>query len=56
MRHLQNGSFEKCLILYQFVNIFHPEPRNFDQTDTRFLNTGISQIIFDTRISRFMIA
>ncbi len=35
----KNRSLEKCLILYQFINIklFYPEGRNFDQTDMRFL-------------------
>ncbi len=44
MRHLENRSLEKCLILYQLVNLklFHPEWRNFDITDTRFFDTGIS--------------
>jgi hypothetical protein len=52
MRHLEIRLLEKCLISYQFVNLklFHPEQRNFDQTDTRFLDTGISQMIFDTNI------
>jgi hypothetical protein len=42
MRHLENRLLEKCLVSYWFVNIelFHPEWRNFDQNDTRFLNTA----------------
>ncbi len=41
MRHLRNRSLEKCLLSYWFVNIklFHPEWRNFDRIDTRFLDT-----------------
>ncbi len=58
MRHLDNRLLEKCLVLYQFINLklFHPERRNFDGTDVRFLDTGISQMIFDTEILRFTIA
>ncbi len=43
MRHLENRLLEKC----QFLNLklFHPGRRNFDQTDTRFLNTSISWMI-----------
>ncbi len=41
MRHLENRSLEKCLILYQLVNLklFHPEQRNVDQNYMRFLDT-----------------
>jgi hypothetical protein len=41
MRHLENSPLKKFLVLYWFVNlkVFHPECRNFDQTDTIFLNT-----------------
>jgi hypothetical protein len=58
MRHLKNRSLEKCIILYQFVNLklFHPEQRNFDRTSMRFLDTGISRIIFNTDILRFEMA
>ncbi len=58
MRHLENRLLEKCLVSYQFINLrlFHPEWRNFDQTDKRFLDTGISQTIFDAGILRFEIA
>jgi len=40
MRHLKNRSLEKCLGYYWFVNLelFHPEQRNFDQNDMRFLD------------------
>ncbi len=57
MRHLENRSLEKCLVLYWFVNLelFHPEWRNFDQTNTRFLDTSISWMIFNTEILRFEI-
>jgi hypothetical protein len=56
MRHCKNRSLEKR-ISYQFINLelFHPEWRKFDQTDTRFLDTDISQTSFDTKISRFEI-
>jgi hypothetical protein len=52
MRHLKNRSLEKCLLSYQFINLklFHPERRNFDQNDLRFLDTG-EKILF----SRFEI-
>ncbi len=55
MRHLKNRSLEKCLVSYRFINfkLFHPEQRNFDRTDMRFLDTCISRMIFDTEISRF---
>ena len=58
MRHLENRSLEKYLISYQFVNLelFCLEQRNFDRTNTRLLNTSISQIIFPTKISKFKIA
>ncbi len=36
-------------------NFFHSEWRNFDKTDMRFLNTGISRMIFYTNILRFEI-
>ncbi len=51
MRHLEIRSLEKCLVSYQFVNLklFHPEWRNFDCTDMRFLDTGISQTILILR-------
>ncbi len=54
MRHLKNRSLGKCLKLYQFANVklFHPEWRNFYQTDTRFLDTGEKFIFL---ISRFEI-
>ncbi len=40
-RHLKNRLLEKCLVSYWFVNLklFHPERRNFDQNDMRFLDT-----------------
>ncbi len=46
MRHLKNRLLEKCLVLYLFINLklFHPEQRNFDQNDTRFLDTGEKNI------------
>jgi hypothetical protein len=52
IRHIENRSLEKCIILYWFVNLelFHPEWRNFDLINSRFLNTGISQMVFDTEI------
>ncbi len=58
MRYLENRSLEKCLISSPFVNleIFHPEQRNFEQTDTRFFDIEISQMISDIQISRFEIA
>jgi len=56
MRHHEQ-IVEKCLVLYQFINLklFHPEWRNSDRTDLIFLDTGISKMIFDTEISRFEI-
>ncbi len=41
-RHLKNRLLEKCLVSYWFINLelFHPEWRNFEQNDMRFLNTG----------------
>ena len=58
MRHLKNRSLEKCLVSYWFVNLklFNPEWINFDWVDTRFLETCISRMIFDTEILRFEIA
>jgi hypothetical protein len=62
MRHLKNRSLENCLVFYQFVNLklFHPEQRNFDQTDRYFfipvfLDNDVSLTIFDTEILRFEI-
>ncbi len=56
MRHLENRSLEKCLGSYRFVNLelFHPEQRNFDQNDMRFLNYSRS-FFFNIKILRFEI-
>jgi hypothetical protein len=58
MRHLENRSLGKCLVSYQFVNLelFHPEQRNFEQTDTRFFDSQISQMISEIEILIFKIA
>ncbi len=41
MRHLENRTLGKCLVSYWFVNLklFHPEQRDFDQSNMRFLET-----------------
>jgi hypothetical protein len=64
MRHLKNRSLENCLISYRliYLKLFHPEGRNFDWTDMRFLDTGISQTKFlilrfrDSRLPSFSIS
>jgi len=58
MRHLKNRSLKKCLVSYQFINLklFYPQWRNFDRTDMRFLDTGISWTIFYSKILIFKIA
>ncbi len=58
MRHLKNRTLEKYLVSYQFVNLelVHPEWRNSEQTDIRFLNIEILQMISDIEILRFEIA
>ncbi len=57
MRHLKNSMLEKYLVSYRFVNLelVHPERRNSEQTDIRFFNIEILQMISDIEILRFEI-
>jgi hypothetical protein len=57
MRHHKNISIKKCLISYWFVNLklFHPEWRNFDQNDKRFLNS-VEKVLFSRFETLFNLA
>ncbi len=56
-KNLENGSLEKCFVSYQFITLklFHPEQRNFDQNNMRFLDTRekILLLIFEIQDCSF---
>ncbi len=57
MSKYENISIKKCLISYWFVNLklFHPEWRNFDQNDKRFLNS-VEKVLFSRFETLFNLA